>query len=64
MEEEFPYSKRRSGDEPRWEDAHQRGTFYGPRVLVKAIAEDMAQTRRSKSQVIVDAITLHLRRHK
>ena len=64
MDEEFPYSKRRSEDEPRWEDMHQRVTFYCPRVLVKAIAEDMATTRRSKTQVIVDAITLHLRRNK
>lgn len=47
-------------DTGRWEDAHQRVTFYCPRELLDAIEAEMRHSGRSKSKVIVDAIAEHL----
>lgn len=43
-----------------WEDNHQRITFYCPKDLVVAVEAAMADTSRSKSQVIVDALRAQL----
>jgi hypothetical protein len=47
--------------EERWEDAHTRVTFYCPVSLVKTVEAEVANSGRSKSQVIVDALQGHLR---
>jgi len=47
--------------EERWEDTHTRVTFYCPVSLVKAVETEVANSGRSKSQVIVDALQGHLR---
>ena len=43
-------------DAARWEDTHQRVTFYCPRDLLAAVEAEMRRSGRSKSKVIVDAI--------
>ncbi len=48
-------------DAKRWEEAHQRVTFYCPRDLLAAVETEMRRSDRSKSRVIVDAIAEHLR---
>lgn len=55
------YLRRRVPGERRWEAQHQRVTFYCPRDLIRAIEFEGERSERSKSQVIVDAITEHLR---
>jgi hypothetical protein len=40
----------------RWDDAHQRVTFYCPRPLLRAVERRMAHADQSKSQVIVSAL--------
>lgn len=45
----------------RWEVSHTRVTFYCPVSLVKAVETEVANSGRSKSQVIVDALQGHLR---
>lgn len=52
--------RRRSGQ--RWEEAHQRVTFYCPRDLLRTLELEAVRSDRSKSQVIVDAIRQHLGR--
>ena len=47
--------------EERWDDAHTRVTFYCPIPLLQAIEEEVKSSKRSKSQVIVDALRSHLR---
>ncbi len=47
--------------EERWEDSHTRVTFYCPVSLVKTVESEVANSGRSKSQVIVDALQGHLR---
>ena len=46
-----------------WEDTHQRVTFYCPRELLAVVEAEMERSGRSKSRVIVDALTEHLRPH-
>lgn len=48
-------------DSERWEDTHQRVTFYCPRELLAAVETEMHHSGRSKSRVIVDAIAEHLK---
>lgn len=50
-----PYTVTSEAD-ARWEDTHQRVTFYCPRSMLKAVEGEMARSSRSKSQVIVDAL--------
>jgi len=45
----------------RWEDSHTRVTFYCPVSLVKTVESEVADSGKSKSQVIVDALQGHLR---
>ena len=47
-------------DTDRWEDTHQRVTFYCPHDLLAAVETEMRRSGRSKSKVIVDAIAAHL----
>jgi hypothetical protein len=54
---------RRVRGERRWEEQHQRVTFYCPRTLLRAIEIEGARSRRSKTQVIVDAVVEHLAAH-
>jgi Ribbon-helix-helix protein, copG family len=49
-------------DLDRWEDTHQRVTFYCPRDLLAAVEAEMRRSGRSKSRVIVEAIAEHLGR--
>jgi hypothetical protein len=44
----------------RWDDSHTRVTFYCPVPLLRAIEEEVKNSDRSKSQVIVDALRGHL----
>ncbi len=53
--------KRSTPADERWEDSHTRVTFYCPVSLVKAIEVEVADSGRSKSQVIVEALRAHLR---
>ena len=53
--------KRSTPTDERWEDSHTRVTFYCPVSLVKAIEAEVADSGRSKSQVIVEALRAHLR---
>ncbi len=46
----------------RWEQTHQRVTFYCPRDLLATVESEMQKSARSKSRVIVDAIAEHLGR--
>ena len=50
-------------DVERWEDTHQRVTFYCPRELLAVVEAEMERSGRSKSRVIVDALAEHLRPH-
>lgn len=43
-----------------WEAENQRLTFYCPHDLALAIQAEVATTRRSKTQVIVDALRAQL----
>lgn len=43
-----------------WEDTNRRVTFYCPVDLLAAVEAYMHRTGQSKSQVITDAISLHL----
>lgn len=45
----------------RWEDSHSRVTFYCPVSLLKTIEDEVSDSGRSKSQIIVDALHEHLR---
>jgi hypothetical protein len=45
---------------PSWEEAHTRVTFYCPRELLARLEAEMGRSGRSKSRVIVDALTDHL----
>ena len=51
---------RPTSDEERWEDSHTRVTFYCPVPLLRTIERKMTTSKRSKSQVIVDALRDHL----
>jgi hypothetical protein len=52
--------RRASTGEPAWESEHTRVTFYAPLDLLAEVETSMAQTGRSKTQVIVDALREHL----
>lgn len=52
----IPYTVDVKDEAARWEDSHQRVTFYCPRPMLQAIEDEMARSGRSKSQVIVDAV--------
>lgn len=52
--------RRRSGQ--RWEEAHQRVTFYCPRDLLRTLELEAVRSDRSKTQVVVDALREHLER--
>jgi len=45
-----------------WTEAHKRVTFYSHRDLIRDIERAMAESGRSKSQVIVDALRDHLKK--
>lgn len=47
-------------DAERWDEAHQRVTFYCPRELLAAVEAEMQRSGRSKSRVITDALREHL----
>ena len=51
----------RGATSERWEDAHSRVTFYCPVSLLKTIEDEVSDSGRSKSQIIVDALHEHLR---
>jgi hypothetical protein len=53
--------KRSTPSDEKWEDAHSRVTFYCPVTLVATIEAEVANSGRSKSQVIVGALQAHLR---
>lgn len=46
-----------------WEEAHKRVTFYCSLELIRAVEAEMRRSRRTKTQVIVDALTDHLVPH-
>ena len=46
---------------PKWDNHHKRVTFYCPLDLVARIETEVADSGRSKSRVIVDAVLEHLR---
>src|SRR5436305_509516 len=52
--------RRRTKNTPRWEDVHQRVTFHCPRTLLEALEAEVARSDRSKSRVIVEALTAYL----
>jgi len=54
-------SSRRPRGGERWDDVHQRVTFYCPKDVLRALGIEAARSRRSKTQVIVDALAEHLR---
>ncbi len=43
-----------------WDESHRRVTFYCPQDVLEAIEAEMARSGRSKSRVIVDALSEHL----
>ncbi len=51
-----PAVKKETEGKERWEDTHQRVTFYCSVALREAIEEEMRRSGRSKSQVIADAV--------
>lgn len=44
------------GQEPTWEQTHQRVTFHCPTWLLVRIKAEVARSGRSKSRVIADAV--------
>ncbi len=43
-----------------WDKNHTRVTFHCPKELVREVEAEMKRSGRSKSRVIVDAITRHI----
>lgn len=43
-----------------WDKNHTRVTFHCPKALLREVEEEMKRSGRSKSRVIVDAITKHI----
>lgn len=43
-----------------WDEAHKRVTFYCSIELLQAVEAEMRRSERTKTQVIVDALTDHL----
>ena len=44
----------------RWVDMNQRLTFYIPRLVLAALEQEVAKGQRSKSAIIVEALSEHL----
>lgn len=44
----------------KWEDAHQRVTFYMPKSVLEVLEKEVAKGEQSKSAIIVDALRNHL----
>ncbi|MFN2568787.1 MAG: hypothetical protein ABR564_04200 [Candidatus Dormibacteria bacterium] len=47
----------------RWEAGHKRVTFYCSKALLAALEAEMGRSNRTKTQVIVDALTDHITPH-
>ncbi len=44
-----------------WENSHRRVTFYCSMELLQALEQEIAQSGKSKSQVIVESLQVRLR---